>query len=86
MVDVLVMSNVPSAFCSTRKLFLLVKYIFLIFIPLIRVAVGLNRFLNSGYTCAILHSEKTMLLLKISFLYALMRILASKVVTPMWRS
>ena len=42
MVDVLVMSNVPSAFCSTRKLFLLVKYIFFISIPLIRVAVGLK--------------------------------------------
>lgn len=41
-VDVLVMSNVPSAFCSTTKLFLLVKYIFRIFIPLSRYAVGLN--------------------------------------------
>ena len=35
------MSNVPSVFCSTRKLFLLVKYIF-ISIPLIRDAVGLK--------------------------------------------
>lgn len=40
-VDVLVMSNVPSGFCSTRKLFLLVKYIFFIRIPFAVLREGL---------------------------------------------
>ena len=40
-VDALVMSNVPSGFCSTRKLFLLVKYIFFIIIPFAVLREGL---------------------------------------------